>query len=105
MSETRLELREALDIVADGGPTLDASDIEALRVIVHFAIDHMDCRRVLSVPTEEIPSEMIEAAAEGILDRMGMHEHTLNEWNKAIAFARAALSAAFDTLGIQEKET
>jgi hypothetical protein len=58
-------------------------------------------RRVLSVPTEEIPSEMIEAAAEGILDRMGMHEHTLNEWNKAIAFARAALTAAFNTLGIQ----
>jgi hypothetical protein len=57
MGERRLE--EALEVVASGGSTLDLSDIEALRVIVHFAIGHVDCRRVLSEPSEE----MVEAAA------------------------------------------
>jgi hypothetical protein len=105
MSETRLELREALDIVADGGPTLDVSDLKALRVIVHFAIDHMDCRRVLSVPTEE----MVEAAAKALFDETRLtHPDT---WETAPersreanrGFVRAALAAAFNTLGIQEK--
>jgi len=38
-----MRLDEALEIVAAGGPTLDVSDIKALRVIIRFAIDHMTC--------------------------------------------------------------
>ena len=95
MSEARLELVVECAECGGTGQTDRQSCI--------FCSGRGNQRLVLSVPTEEIPSEMIEAAAEGILDRMGMHEHTLNEWNKAMAFARAALTAAFNTSGIQEK--
>jgi hypothetical protein len=102
----RIELAEALEVVASGGATLDLTDLEALRVIVHFAIDHMDCRRVLSVPTEQ----MVEAAAKAYEDTLPdgsrhhessdagwewFQEHHPDSWAHMLLQARAALTAAF----------
>jgi hypothetical protein len=57
-------------------------------------------RRVLSVPTDQ----MIEAAAQTIDDEIGGDiAPTLRKWpNLVHDVARAALTAAFNTLGIQE---
>lgn len=86
--------------------------LELVEACEHGEFDaHMlrkdDCpggsRRVLSEPTEEMV-EPVEAAAEAILDRMGKHEHTLDEWNKAMAFARAALDGFFAAFGSTTEE-
>jgi hypothetical protein len=122
MSEARLELVEtkqirqfAFDIVV-GALGMDESDMDdqaETSQMVDGWMGHWEkSRQVLSVPSEE----MVEIAAATICDLdvdfgvkwddLAGHytdrlvESTRNEYRHA---ARAALTAAFNTLGIQEK--
>lgn len=51
------ELEAALEVVASGDSALDLSDIKALRIVTHAAVEHLNCGQITNEISVALPQD------------------------------------------------